>query len=278
MARKILITLMIFVVIVCLSIGLVTRCTGGSLNGGSSGGNGSSGKESAEDTGEHENGDHEDKKGKDKGKDKDGSKDKELSIEDLYKASALSDQPVPDPEDFVGKAKIGSAGGKKGIHGSKWTPREKAPWICVIRAKDPAMRLRIAKAMKQAIKLDNVKYSGKKEKRITFYEEASKVDFDLPEVNAECYTSCTSVASVCLRAAGFSKKVAPKLVYSDSKSPKTNLRKHLKEIADDFGIFAYYETPDYTADSSKLEPGDILFSEHHVAVVIRSENKVDLDE
>ena len=195
--------------------------------------------------------------------------------EDYYKESALSKQELPDPDEFVGKAKIGSAGGKKGIHSSKWTPRTKAPWICVARANDPAMRLRIAKAMKQAIKLDNVKYSGKKEKRVTFYEEASDVNFDLPEVTAECYTSCTSVASVCLRAAGFSKKVAPKLVYSDSKSPKTNLRKHLKELDT---IFTCYETEDYTADSSRLQPGDILFSEHHVAVVIRSENIIKLDE
>ena len=194
--------------------------------------------------------------------------------EEYYKASALTEQPVPDPEDFVGKAKIGSAGGKKGIHSSKWTPRESAPWICVARAKDPVMRLRIAYAMKQAIKLDNVKYSGKKEKRVTFYEEAAKVDFDLPEVTGKCYTSCTSVASVCLRAAGFSKKVAPKLVYSDSNSSKTNLRKHLKELDD---LFTCYETSDYTADPAKLEPGDILFSEHHVAVVIRSENRIEME-
>ena len=176
-----------------------------------------------------------------------------------------------DPMLYVGAPTIASAGGE-GIHDSEWSPRENAPWICVIRAKDPEKRLKIAEAMTQALELHQVKYSGDKEKRQTFYQEAAKVDFDLTKVTAECYTSCTSVASVALRAAGYPEEVAPQLVYSDSLSEKTNLRKHLAARTD---LFDAFTTEDYTASADKLEAGDILFSEHHVATVIKSENPVD---
>lgn len=175
-----------------------------------------------------------------------------------------------DPMEFVGAPTIASAGGE-GIHESKWTPREDAPWICVVRAKDPAMRLKIAQAMTQALELHQVGYSGDKEKRQTLYQEAAKVDFDLTKVTAECYTSCTSVASVALRAAGYPEDVAPQLVYSDSLSEKTNLRKHLTARPE---LFDAFTTEDYTASADKLQAGDILFSEHHVAIVIRSANPV----
>ena len=179
-----------------------------------------------------------------------------------------------DPSLYVGEPVLASAGGE-GIHDSSWTPRESSPWICVVRAKDPEMRIKLARAMTQALDLHQVRYSVDKELRQTLYREAEAVGFDLTKVTAECYTSCTSVTTTAMRAAGFPEDVAPSLAYSDSTSEKTNLRKILCARPD---LFDAYTTEDYTADSGRLQAGDILFSRHHTAVVIRAANPVPLTE
>ncbi len=71
-----------------------------------------------------------------------------------------------------------------------------------IRAKDPAVRAKIAYAMEAACANDDIGYD--QYQRNTLYTAASKVGFDPSRVKVKCETDCSALVRVCCAYAGIS--------------------------------------------------------------------------
>lgn len=181
-----------------------------------------------------------------------------------YSESVIIGQATADEHGNIRGGKAGDQTGKEVATG-KWSHSSKSGaynhWTHVFRAKDKATRLKLAQAMLDACANKHVGYDQGGHDRGTLYDEAKKVKWKIADVKKNCETTCASVVSVCLRAAGFPESVAPR--YYDS----TEIVKHLKGNKD----FTTYTSDAYTAHSNKLQPGDILVSKgHHTCMVVKS--------
>ena len=166
-----------------------------------------------------------------------------------------------------GKTRGGSAGDQTGkeVATTSWTYSSKKGnynnWKYVFRAKDPAKAQLLANLMVAACKNNNIGYDQKSPDRFSLYDAAKKIGWNISGVTTKCETTCSSVVSVCLNAAGFS---APR--YWDA----SIIYKDLKSNA----AFYTFTDPEHCSKDTKLEPGDILVSPGaHTAMVVTSPNR-----
>ena len=126
-------------------------------------------------------------------------------------------------------------------------------WTLVVRARDPKVARKIAKAAKAGAANDKIGYGMTGP---SLYEYAEKKDFDLSKIKKKVNCHCVGFASACAAAAGLTD-------YSES-----------KESNDTFKV---YTAKSYVKTGKKLQPGDIIITStskaHHVAVVVKSPNK-----
>lgn len=137
-------------------------------------------------------------------------------------------------------------------------------WNVVLRPKDSKRAERIAVAMEQAAKNEQIGYT--QSQRITLYVEAIKVGFDLSKIETVCGCDCSSLVAVAVNAAGIT---VSRDIYTG------NMVKALMAT----GEFEKYIAKQYLKEESYLKRGDILVHEgSHTAVVLTNGDKVDNDE
>lgn len=133
-------------------------------------------------------------------------------------------------------------------------------WVYVFRAKDPETGKKLADTMIKACANNHIGYDLND--RVTCYDEAKKVGWDVEKINVNCETSCVDLVAVCLEAAGIHapRGWASVSVYGDLMPT---------------GLFDCYSSADYVASDAKLLPGDILCNPDgpHTAMVVESPNK-----
>lgn len=154
-----------------------------------------------------------------------------------------------------GKGEGGQPGdqSKKEVCTERWY-LHKSGWV-VIRAKNPQMRLSIAKDMQAACDNDNIGYSYW-EHCMTLMEEVKKFGYDCSKVKKKCETNCAKLVLVCAKYAG--SKVAD--FYTGDEVEKFKATGEFEILTED----KYCKSPDY------LLTGDILVTKTkgHTAVVL----------
>lgn len=160
----------------------------------------------------------------------------------------------------------GTRGGKAGDQTGKevsitsWTYGSKSGsynhWQYVFRAKNPATAQKLADNMIAACKNNHVGYDQTGGQRDSFYDEAKKVGWNIAAVQTDCETTCASVVTVCLNAAGIG---TPR--YWDSSKVYNDLKST--------GLFTIFTDSAHLSSDGLLEPGDILLSPgRHTAMVV----------
>lgn len=156
----------------------------------------------------------------------------------------------------VGKKPGDQKGSEVAISSFHYSKNSWAGWIYAARCNDPETAKKIAKAVKQACKNNNIGY-GKSDPQLA--SVAASVNYDLSKVKTPVNCDCIGLVDVCLEAAGV-------YLYYDYPAMKTN------------DTFKFYTKKDFIKTGKKLQPGDILYTRsakaHHVAVVTKSGNKV----
>ena len=140
-------------------------------------------------------------------------------------------------------------------------------WGYVIRAKDKNTAEKIASAMEKAVYNNHIGYDMGQ--RLSLYNLAVKVGFNLEKVTKNCETDCSAAVAVALRYAGF----------SDSTVRGTNgnlfVTATMVNKLRATGKFDIFKSKEYTQSPNKLLRGDILVLEgEHTAVVVHSVNDV----
>ena len=128
-------------------------------------------------------------------------------------------------------------------------------WTYTFRAKDPAVRLKIAQAAIDACNNSHIGYDTKKPDRYSAWDLAEKNGHNIKGIKTNCETTCSQLVSMCMRAAGISKK------YARRHYDIVTETKYLPKCPD---FYVYKGTPD------KLKPGDIQLNEHHTIVIVKS--------
>lgn len=181
---------------------------------------------------------------------------------------------VAEYNPFYDKAtKIGHAccNEKGGLHGGKpgdqtghevqisyWS--KGYGWLKVYRHKDPATRLKIAQYVMDACENNNIGYNVDKPERYAAWDAAEKNGHDIKGIKTKGDTTCTQLVSMVLRAVGTPKKYAPRfcdVAVAERVLPKNPDLIELKGKA-------------YTTIPDNLEPGDMLLSSEHMAVVVKT--------
>lgn len=161
----------------------------------------------------------------------------------------------------------GLQGGKAGdqakeVRFSSWSASY--GWVYVYRAIDPATRLKLAQAMKDTVNNNNIGYDTKKPDRYTAWDLAEKNGHNIKGINKKCETTCSQAVSMCMRAAGIPKK------YAKRHYDIVTMTAAMKGCP----MFKVYKSRSYTKASQNLQPGDILLSAHHTAIVVKAPNVV----
>ena len=161
-----------------------------------------------------------------------------------------------------GKLEGGKAGDQTGgeVCISKWS--SSYGWKYVIRLKDKSLRDKLAQAAIDACENKNIGYDTKKPDRYTAWDIAEKNGHNIKGIDKRCETTCSQLVSMCLRAVGVPKKYA-KRHYDIAAETKALLRCPLVDV---------YIDKNHTQSSKYLQPGDILLSSHHTAIVVKSPN------
>ena len=139
------------------------------------------------------------------------------------------------------------------------------PWNYIIRFKDGKIAEKVAYAMEQAAKNDNIGYD--QYQRNTLFIEAKKVGYDPGKVTKKVETDCSALVSLACMYAGIPEDV---LYKYDNSSTTSVIRARLvgTGLVDVFTAKQYLNSGDY------LLRGDILLYEgHHVAVAIEDGEK-----
>ena len=134
-------------------------------------------------------------------------------------------------------------------------------WNVVYRAKDPSARNKIADACIKACNNNHIGYDQNSPDRKSCFKEAQKVNFQLDKITTNCELTCSELANVCIASAGL-KSYLPvdKMAYVDSLKSKLNSSSE----------FVKYTGTAFVAKSDKLLPGDILISDSHTAIVVKT--------
>ncbi len=129
-------------------------------------------------------------------------------------------------------------------------------WIYIARFKDPTKAEIVAKCMEDAANNNNIGYDQNYPDRISLYNAAKDVGFDVSKVKTKVETTCSSVVSVCINAAGVK---FPSKVYADNNKMINELKSRDK----------YFIEMTKSKKSTKyLNRGDILCSSSHTAVAL----------
>ena len=195
-----------------------------------------------------------------------------VAINTVFAASAFEVAAAPTSVkigqaccDERGKVKGGKAGDQTGNEAAvaSWTYSSSSSafnhWNYVFRCKNPKTAKKLAKKMIEACENDHIGYDQQIPDRYSFHEEAEKVGWDIKAITTNCETTCTSAMAVCLNAVGIpTRKIwTVDHVYNDLYNTQQ---------------FYILTSKKYTASSTYLEPGDILLSPCHGAMVVESPN------
>lgn len=130
-------------------------------------------------------------------------------------------------------------------------------WNVLLRAKDPAVRKRIARSCIAACKNDNTGYD--QGGRNTLLQEAQKVDWDFAEIDTPNEADCSSLATACVQAAGVD-------VWDGGNAHTTRT---LERALVATGAFEALKDSKYLTGTDYLLEGDILLKTgSHVVVVL----------
>lgn len=157
--------------------------------------------------------------------------------------------------DERGKYSAGRAGDQDGqeVAIRSWYNR---PWNKVLRAKNPVVAEKIAKAMEDACRNENIGYD--QYERTTLYDLCKANGWNIKAVNRSCETDCSALVAVCVNAAGV--RVSGS-IYTGNESAAL-----LKT-----GEFELLEAPKYLLTDEYLKRGDILLYEfHHTAIALEN--------
>ena len=163
--------------------------------------------------------------------------------------------------DERGKATGGKAGDQTGkeVSTQAWYKHSKG-WR-VFRAKEPAKRLLIAKAMQAACNNSNIGYD--QYGRLSLYDAVKDYGFDPAKAAKAVETDCSALVRVCCAYAGIT---LPNFVTSNQASAMLNS-----------GAFEELKGAKYTDEDSWLAVGDVLVTKTkgHTVVVLTNGSKVD---
>lgn len=161
-----------------------------------------------------------------------------------------------------GRLESGKAGDQTGgeVCISKWS--SSYGWKYVIRLKDKSLRDKLAQVAIDVCENKNIGYDTAKPDRYTAWDIAEKNGHNIKGINKKCETTCSQLVSMCLRAVGVSKKYA-KRHYDIAAETKALLNCPLVDV---------YKDKAHTQSTKYLQPGDILLSSHHTAIVVKSPN------
>lgn len=164
--------------------------------------------------------------------------------------------------DEDGDIKGGKAGDQTGgeVKLSPWSASY--GWKYVIRLKDKSLRDKLAQAAIDACENKNIGYDTKKPDRYTAWDLAEKNGHNIKGINKKCETTCSQLVSMCLRAVGVSKKYA-KRHFDIAAETKSLLH---------CPLFDVYKDKNHTQSAMYLQPGDIVLSSGHTAIVAKSPN------
>lgn len=158
--------------------------------------------------------------------------------------------------DERGKITGGSAGDQTGkeIYIRDWYNKG---WSVLLRAKDPAVRKKIAENCIAACKNDLLGYD--QGGRNTGLQEAKKVGWDFSKITVKAEFDCSSLVSACVQAAGVS-------VWDGGNAPTTRT---LENVLMATGAFEALKAAKYLSGTGYLLEGDILLKPgSHVVVVL----------
>lgn len=130
-------------------------------------------------------------------------------------------------------------------------------WKLVLRAKDPAVAEKLARACEDACSNENIGYdqSG----RNTLNTEAKAVGYDLSKITAKCECDCSSLMAVCVRA-------TLERDYYTGNAPTTRT---LEKVLLGTGAFEALTDGRYLDQPGELRRGDILLKPgYHTAAVL----------
>ena len=135
------------------------------------------------------------------------------------------------------------------------------PWNKVLRAKNPSIAEKIAAAMEDACRNDNIGYD--QYERTTLYDLCKANGWNIKAVNKPCETDCSALVSVCVNAAGVRLSGS---IYTGNESATL-----LKT-----GEFELLDAPKYLTTDEYLRRGDILLYEfHHTAIALENGKKAE---
>ena len=130
------------------------------------------------------------------------------------------------------------------------------PWNKILRARNTAVAGRIAAAMEDACRNDNIGYD--QYERTTLYDLCKANGWNVKAVNKPCETDCSALVAVCVNAAGVR---VPGSIYTGNESAAL-----LKT-----GEFELFDAPKYLMTDEYLKRGDILLYEfHHTAIALEN--------
>lgn len=150
------------------------------------------------------------------------------------------------PGDQTGKEGRFQAWYAKGSNGKGWQD--------VFRAKDKAIRKKIAENMIELVENPHVGYN--QDKRLTLDYEAKKVDYDFKKITVNCDTDCSQATAECIIGAGI--PIDPDMYTGNE-----------KQLIEKTGQFTTFDGKSYIESDQKLKVGDILFKIGHSAVVVK---------
>ena len=135
------------------------------------------------------------------------------------------------------------------------------PWNKVLRAKNPSIAEKIAAAMEDACRNDNIGYD--QYERTTLYDLCKANGWNIKAVNKPCETDCSALVSVCVNVAGVRLSGS---IYTGNESAAL-----LKT-----GEFELLDAPKYLTTDEYLRRGDILLYEfHHTAIALENGKKAE---
>lgn len=162
---------------------------------------------------------------------------------------------VCDENGHARGGKPGDQTGKEGRFQSWYAKGSKGKgWEDVFRAKDKAVRKKIAQNMVELVENPHVGYN--QDKRLTLDREAKKVDYKFSQITTDCDTDCSQATAECIIGAGI--PISPDMYTGNE-----------KELIEATRQFKTYSSSSYTKSDQKLKVGDILFKIGHSAIVVK---------
>lgn len=162
--------------------------------------------------------------------------------------------------DERGRANSGQAGDQTGseVCTRSWYNRG---WTVLLRAKDPAVAERMAKACEAGCANNHIGYD--QYQRNTLRTRAREAGWDLSKITVDCETDCSAFMTVCAEAAG----VNMDGTYTSGNAPVTqNMRQKFTST----GSFTALTESKYLTSDRYLKRGDILVYERGHTVMALS--------